>query len=261
MKLILILCAIFTLSACEETETKHEEPLPTVSNTRMPECQHVTTIAVIDSGFGAGWEGENTAHICKYGHKNFVDENNSDQFKTVVPVPIDEHGHGTHIGGIIDKYARQTNNSFCLVILKYYSPNANGYDNLSNTIKAIDYARKIKVDFINYSGGGVDSSDDEKRAVKEYLDGGGIFVAAAGNEYSNLANLHYYPAEDDNRVIVVGNGFGPADHAKSSNWGDRVNEWEDGFSVKMYAHYMTGTSQSAAIATGKMVAEKNLRCK
>lgn len=227
------------------------------------ECKKTMIIAVLDTGFGVEdwWAGQEGAHLCQFGHKDFSGDKTSDRFGTKDPVPVDFHGHGTHIAGIIDHYARLTNNSYCLVILKYYDSHGSDLMNLKRTISAINYARQIKADFINYSGGGVASDKEEAEAVKAFIDSGGTFVAAAGNERSDLAIHHYYPAEEDDRVIVVGNGKNELDHAPTSNHGKRINRWENGNNVLVYNHYMTGTSQAAAIATGKIVAEKNKSCK
>lgn len=225
-------------------------------------------IAVLDTGFGHNWEGEETAHLCRYGHKNFASGSTTDKFHTKDEVPLDDHGHGTHIAGTIDRFARMTNNSYCLVIIKYYETKGLDLMNLYNTVEAINYATKLKVDIINYSGGGVSPSSAEKEAIQKFLDQGGTFVAAAGNEKSDLAEKPYYPAQEDPRIIVVGNGkyyaLGGGEvlmHSEKTNFGKRVDRWEDGDNVKTYNYYMTGTSQSAAIATGKIVAEKNKSCK
>ena len=62
--------------------------------------------------------------------------------------PVDKHGHGTHIAGIIKNIFPSAK----LLILKYYNPLASGQDNLRSTIKALRFAIKHNVDIINYSG-------------------------------------------------------------------------------------------------------------
>lgn len=225
-------------------------------------CKKPVVIAVIDTGFGIGWDGEEAAHLCKFGHKNFSsNEDATNKFGTIDAVPVDLHGHGTHIAGTIDRYAGIKSKNYCIVVLKYYDPRTQAGENLIHTVDAINYARAIHADFINYSGGGLESSASEKEAVKTYIDGGGTFVAAAGNESSDLEKRHYYPAEEDDRVIVVGNGVDEDHRLPSSNYGDRVDFWEDGKNVKTYNNFMTGTSQAAAIETGKLVAQKIKTCK
>ncbi len=266
-----IMCLILSLAGCWEsgrplknsykTTAKHQ--FESVPSTKYKASKKTTIIAVIDTGFGADdtWTGQETAHLCKFGHKNFVDSDNSLKFGTKDPVPKDKHGHGTHMAGIIDTYAKRTNESFCLVILKYYDERGWGNENLNHTVEAIQYARQIHADYINYSGGGVQKSQAETEAVKAFIDSGGTFVAAAGNEKSNTSFFPYYPAQDDERVISVGNGNDENHRAPSSNYGKKVKRWENGVEVQMYNHRMTGTSQAAAIATGKIVAEKNKSCK
>jgi len=253
------MCLILSLTGCFKTERPKRAP----QSVKTHECKKTTVIAVIDTGFGSdeSWIGQENTHLCKFGHKDFTDGITSYQFDTEDPVPVDDHGHGTHIAGLIDSYAKKTNDSYCLVILKYYDNHADDRENLLRTVKAIEYAKKIKADFINYSGGGVSPSKEEAEALKSYIDAGGTFVAAAGNEGSNIDFFHYYPAQEDDRVIVVGNGLDKNRRGYKSNYGKRVNRWEQGDKVLMYNHYMTGTSQSTAIATGKIVAKKNKTCK
>lgn len=263
------MCLILSLTGCPkggrpERRFFNREPQAVKKVAKYHECKKTTVIAVVDTGFGGdeSWIGQEQAHLCKFGHKDFTEGKVAvEQFGTIDSVPVDDHGHGTHIAGLVDFYARQTNDSYCLVILKYYDPKADDKENLVRTVEAIEYARRIKADFINYSGGGIQRSAAEEEAIKAYIDSGGTFVAAAGNESSNIDIFHYYPAQEDDRIIVVGNGKDEKHKGYKSNYGTRVNRWEVGSNVKMYNHYMTGTSQSTAIATGKIVAEKNKTCK
>lgn len=223
-------------------------------------CEKKVRIAIIDTGFGFGLNGLEGTNLCKYGHKNFVNNDNTYEFGTKDAVPVDHNGHGTNIAGIINAYAKTTNNNFCLIIIKYYSENDMN-SSLKNTIKAINYANKIGADIINYSSGGPDSSRSEIKAVKAFLNRGGIFVAAAGNLGQDLQIHPYYPAQDDKRVVVVANGINSNNRDKTSNYGERVNFWENGDNVMVYGYDLSGTSQSTAIVTGKIVASKNKLCK
>src|SRR5574337_1152024 len=116
MRLLLILFCLLSIVQCKTDEkrpVKHGPHRPIMP--RKPCSGKPTVIAVIDTGFGVEdkgedkWLGQENVKLCKFGHKNFVDDNNSDKFDTKSPVPVDTHGHGTHIAGIIDKYARAGN--------------------------------------------------------------------------------------------------------------------------------------------------------
>lgn len=222
-------------------------------------------VAVIDTGLTLS----NNEKLCKTGHKDFsgfstsskveLSKSGTHQKGVVYPtvdVPADGHGHGTNIAGLIYKHAGPDAN-YCLLILKYWQPGISGVSAIEATIEAINYATEMGAKYINYSGGGIEFNEDEAMAVSNFLDHGGTFIAAAGNEKSDLAKVPYYPAMDDNRVIVVGNGTKekPAIH---SNFGVRVDRWENGVKQVGFGHTMTGTSQAAAIVTGKML--KNAEC-
>lgn len=114
---------------------------------------------------------------------NFVSNNNDIS---------DNHGHGTHVAGIILQQAQSQKVKF--MILKYYDPLKNGEDNLANTVKAIRYAIQMKADIINYSGGGDNRSPLEEAAIREAKEKGILFVAAAGNEGRNTDRVGYFPA-------------------------------------------------------------------
>lgn len=219
-------------------------------------------IAVLDTGFGYQDKGHQ-AKLCNYGHMDFsIDRQFTKNYMTKTPVPLDVHGHGTNIVGIIDDYARKAHINYCIVIIKYYSDDQPGWLNLAITIQAIKYATNIGVDFINYSGGGPQTDPAEKLAVKKFLDKGHTFVAAAGNEGEELGKFGsaYYPAMEDKRVIVVGNLCKNGVKCKTSNYGSVVNRWEVGEDVTAFGITMTGTSQSTAVVTGKLVSESNNKC-
>lgn len=201
--------------------------------------------------------------MCRFGHKDFsIDGQFTKEYATADPIPVDTHGHGTNIVGIIDGYASKAYINYCIVVIKYYSDNQPGEINLFATIAAVKYATNIKADYINYSGGGYTGNVGELIAVSKYIDGGGTFVAAAGNEGRNLDQPinAYYPAMDDKRIIVVGNKSESGVRSKSSNYGNVVKRWEVGENVTAYGITMTGTSQATAVATGKIVSTSHNKC-
>lgn len=267
MKLLLISIIILTSSFAGSLPIPIKRPLTTslvVAKNQLRDLASLKNkrpiiVAVIDTGFGYENKGKD-AKLCKFGHKDFTSAGlTAKEFNTVDPVPLDRHGHGTHVTGLINHYAGLGTRDYCIVILKYYDsklPWKEQRENLQRSIDAINYAAKIHVDIINYSGGGVEWAEKEAKAVKKFLDGNGIFFAAAGNENANLSKSAYYPAMDDKRIISVGNIDANGDVGLMSNYGYQVSCWELGTNVEMYGMSMTGTSQSTAIATGKFVANK-----
>ena len=193
----------------------------------------------------------------------FVDDVNGYNFVSNNADLADNHGHGTHIAGIV---GAEGGNGIgisgvaprvSIMVLKYYDPKARGNDNLRNTIRSIQYAVKMKAHIINYSGGGTDYSEEEYQAVKMARDAGVLFVAAAGNERSNSDTHRYYPADYPLDNIVSVTAIDPKGEVlASSNYGiDTVHLAAPGegiFSTLPGGRYglMTGTSQATAFVSG-----------
>jgi subtilisin family serine protease len=114
----------------------------------------------------------------------------------------DNHGHGTHVAGIVvfgntmglDHFADVVCPQVRIISCKYYDPKDARSDNLHDSIECVKRATKLHVDLINYSGGGLDYSKEEQEAYQAFIDAGGIVVAATGNEYVRMAESPYYPA-------------------------------------------------------------------
>lgn len=227
------------------------------AETRGINNKNTWIVAVIDTGFGYENRGldlnnlvtKNEAKLCKTGHKDFTNDNSFVKNQELITVPTDCHGHGTNIVGVINNHAGH-NSDYCLVILKFWSNHFN-INTSESTIKAIQYAIEIGADVINYSGTGTVYSKKEADLVKTFINEGGFFVAAAGNENKELKDQPTYPAMDDNRVIVVG-GLDGNKKAETSNYGDVVDIWADntqtGFGITL-----KGTSQATAAVTGKII--------
>lgn len=181
-----------------------------------------------------------------------------------VPMPYDTHGHGTHIAGIISGVAakRPELTGGCqrisLMPLKYYDNSGSGYNNLTNTVRAIRYAVRNGAQIINYSGGGADPAVAEKEAVEEALRKGVLFVAAAGNDGHNndLENSHYYPASYGfENIIAVASVNQQSQLLPSSNFGRTVHLAAPGLQILSTLPggrfgTMSGTSQATAFVTG-----------
>jgi subtilisin family serine protease len=196
---------------------------------------------------------------------NFVSNNNKLD---------DNHGHGTHIAGIIGAEAGNKKGisgispKVSLMVLKYFDPKVPNTDNLKNTIAAISYAVKMGAHIINYSGGGTDYSQEEHDAVESADKKGILFVAAAGNEKSNSDQHHYYPADYKLKNIISVTAIDPTTEVlTSSNFGvDTVDIAAPGQNILSCLPHnsyglMTGTSQATAFVTGAaalVISHKNL---
>lgn len=218
-------------------------------------------VAVIDTGFGYNKLPKDN-RLCYWGHKDFT-KKGAQYIGEGSFIPVDTVGHGTNIVGIIENYASKSNINYCIVILKFYSKNQSNLQNLKSSIAAIKFATdELKVDYINYSGGGPEEDAEEKQAVEKFLNQGGKLIAAAGNDGKLIGSwdAEYYPAMYDKRIVVVGNLGKNGFRARSSNYGKLVNRWEIGEEVTGYGITMTGTSQATAVATGKILANNENKC-
>jgi len=200
--------------------------------------------------------------LCQYGHKDFTEENeNTYRYGTKTPVPYDNDGHGTNVIGLIGKYAG-ANVDYCIVVIKYYSSKQSGTQNQEAEVKSLEYANYIKADIINYSGGGYNKSLREEVTIKSFLNRGGKFIAAAGNDRLNIDYREnaYYPAVLDSRIVVVGNKNANGLPSGTSNYGSRVNVWEYGNNQVGYGINSSGTSQATAVTTGKILSKTKNNC-
>lgn len=178
----------------------------------------------------------------------------------------DTHGHGTNITLLIHNQLRYSNLKYCFYILKVFGSESNSN---KPSVSAFEWIVKNsqQIQYINYSGGGLDFSGEENSSINIILNSGITMIVAAGNWNIKLEdyNCSVFPACYDKRIVVVGNGVSEEKKAASSNYGKRVTVWEDGnhkcvkvpkklFVPKTeYDICMSGTSQSTAIVTGKMV--------
>lgn len=191
---------------------------------------------------------------------NFVDDDN---------VVTDNHGHGTHIAGIIGANGegagglgggiRGVAPNVSLMVLKYFDPRARSLNPLANTIKAIRYAMKMNAKIINYSGGGLLPNQLEMDVIREAAERGILVVAAAGNERSNSDRRGFYPADYDLPNVLSVTAIDKQQRIlPTSNYGERsvdIAAPGDEITSTVPGGYaaMTGTSQATAFATGVAV--------
>lgn len=191
---------------------------------------------------------------------NFVDNNND---------LSDSMGHGTHISGVIKSESGRsssllnTNSTFVqtarLMILKYYNPDGTDTENIENTVKAMNYAIKMKAQIINYSGGGSLPNASELNVLKLAEKSNIMVVAAAGNNKTNTDISSYYPANYGlKNIISVAAVEKSGELVAFSNYGaktvDIAAPGRHIFSTlpQNKFGYMSGTSQSTAFVSGRL---------
>lgn len=161
-------------------------------------------VAVIDSGV-ATWHDDLTeprGRSGRFGNQRvsrFVDFVNGQQ------LPYDDHGHGSHVAGIILGNGYDSNGRHAgmapdasLVALKVLDKDGKG--TVSNIIAALDWvavnARAYNIRVVNLSAGaGVSESywtDPLTIAAKHLVDRGIVVVAASGNLGKNAEGEHQY---------------------------------------------------------------------
>lgn len=202
-------------------------------------------IAVIDTGLDLT-DPRFERHLCKTGHKNFVEDETINDYDS----------HGTHIAGIVQQYAENSN--YCMLIYKYYKHYSE--TNGKREIMAIQEAINNNADVVNFSGGGSSFSEEEYTLIKFHPET--IFVVAAGNDGKNLdiPGNEYYPASlflPNERVVssIDTNGV----KSETSSW-SKNSYWEVGQNVVSYIPNgkrgrMSGTSMSTAKFSGNLVAK------
>jgi len=157
---------------------------------------------------------------------SFVDDVHGINAITHTGNPNDDHGHGTHVAGIIGAVG---NNGIGVVgvawrvqlmACKFISSSGSGY--VSDAITCIDFARTHGANVMNNSWGGTGYSQALKDAIDDAGAAGIIFVAAAGNSSINNDAIPFYPAAytSDNMVTVAATTRTDA-LAYFSNYGQR----------------------------------------
>ena len=167
----------------------------------------------------------------------------------------DLNGHGTHVSGII----KSINPDVQIISIKFNNPKGKGKDNFNSLLKSYKLAIKMKVDIINYSGGGLKPYFKEFNLLKKAEKSNILLIAASGNQALNLDHKKnvYFPASYKlNNIISVAAHDNNSKILPFSNFGkNSVHLMAPGFKIigpmpgNKFGE-MTGTSQATAFVTG-----------
>ncbi|MEW6302831.1 MAG: S8 family serine peptidase [Verrucomicrobiota bacterium] len=139
--------------------------------------------------------------------------------------PLDDHGHGTHVSGIIGAAG---NNSVGIVgvawrvqLMECKSLDAAGQGSISDAIECINYARAKGAKIINASWGSYTFTSAALRdAINSTRTAGLLFVAACGNDGNNNDVNPLFPASYDlDNIIAVAATTRTDEKATWSNYG------------------------------------------
>lgn len=162
-------------------------------------------IAVIDTGIdtdhsefvGQLWQnpGEIAGNGIDDDGNTFIDDVMGYNFLSNNATPEDSHGHGTHVSGTIG--AKGSYITGVCPGCRIMSLKAGDFDFLeTDIIQSIDYANNNGANIVNMSFGGGAYAPITEGRIKAGHDKGIVFVAALGNESTNVdTTTNYYPAK------------------------------------------------------------------
>ncbi|WP_456430194.1 S8 family serine peptidase [Rhodocaloribacter sp.] len=176
--------------------------------------------------------------------------------------PMDTHGHGTHVAGIIGAAggngAGGAGVAWGARLMALRVSADRSFSSAETVIAALDYARRQGVRLTNNSYGGFVFFGNAMREALEAADGAGmLFVAGAGNDGANTDRSPFFPAGHDLPNIIAVAATGRDDRLLDlSNYGptsvDVAAPGDDILSTTLGGGYGTssGTSMATAFVTG-----------
>ena len=245
-----------------------------------PEAWDITTgdpnvvVAVIDTGIDYTHEdlaanmGGNTGEVADSSDSDdndYVDDVHGINAITGTPDPMDGHGHGTLVAGVIaavgDNGIGVTGVSWHSKLVACKMMDVGGQGSLADAIACLDYVLDLKTRGVNIVATNNSWSITEnsvfgpplslRYAIDKHREAGILFIAAAGNGYSNNDLLPTYPAVFDLPNIIAVAATDRNDNlATFSNYGRRTVHvaapGKDIYSTKRVLGYTYGYGTSLA---------------
>ncbi len=248
-----------------------------INDTPVKDSRGMTRIAILDTGFDprqrsfTKWTNKKTKSQQRFACSeisndwygwNFVADNNN---------PTDDHGHGSHVAGIIQENILSMSSigsGDCQIrLIPYKTHDANGVSTLYNVTCAVYRAIVDSASVINASWGFYGNpSPILESAIEEAGRNNMLFVASSGNDHVNLGDTLMFPVGfSSNNIIGVGafdtlqlgDGYVLTNAEEFSNYGnDHVDILARGINISSLSHedshnpvFKTGTSMAAPVVS------------
>ncbi|MGN7479798.1 S8 family peptidase [Solibacillus silvestris] len=199
-------------------------------------------IAIIDSGVA------NHPDLTLAGGVSFIGDSYDD-----------DHGHGTHVAGIIAAKHNGVGVAGIAPNAEVYAVKAikkDGLGEVGTVLQAIDWAIENKMDIINLSFGDLEYAPSLHEGIKKAAEHGIIIVAASGNEGndSGTGNTINYPARHEEAISVaaVNRHFKRSSFSGTGDANDFAAPGEEIYSTYLNGQYATynGTSMATPHIAG-----------
>jgi len=139
-----------------------------------------------------GVDDDNNGYVDDVNGWDFADDDNHPND------PTDNHGHGTHVAGIIgavgDNATGTVGVNWQVSIMPLRFITAADYGTTADAIAAIEYATNNGADVVNLSWGGPGESVGLKNVIDDAGTAGVLVVCAAGNGGNDIDEVPTYPA-------------------------------------------------------------------
>ncbi|MBN1779201.1 MAG: S8 family serine peptidase [Candidatus Buchananbacteria bacterium] len=236
---------------------------------------------------GNSLDDDHNGYVDDVSGWDFVSNDNNPNPEIIPNANPDAVSHGTIVAGIAAAASHNnqgiTGISWNSKIMPLRVLNSDGYGDVYDVVRAIDYAVKNGANVINMSFFGVSFSLTLHDAIQRAYDAGVVLVAAAGNTDPqvngfNLSLVKSYPVcydGVDGKNLVIGVASVSSNYKKSdfSNYGNCIDIVAPGelfYSTQLYSPqnsgfeayyggYWSGTSLSTPLVSGVFAALKALR--
>lgn len=212
---------------------------------------------------GNGVDDDGNGLVDDYLGYDFLNNKGHDSSTNQPASSVGDSDHGTHIAGIIA--AQHSSKTISTTSIQGIAPGAkilpvkfldnSGSGNISQAVRAINYAVSRGAKIINASWGGSHCSKAFKQAIGNLESKNVIFVAATGNSGKDLDVTPDFPSYFNiDPIISVGALGTDSRQAVYSNYGNHVSILAPGTSIVSAASFgtqtLTGTSMAAPFVSG-----------